>query len=335
MRRVRQVIARMLQEEAPSTALLWIGAVFGEVPLSELSHLQAPQLERLRALRALQQLLSWRPSPESLACVTLPEKGAHHPSWEGHKRFFFYELSRQGWTYEQACAFGAFFGRGRPSTWSREDRTLFLEALPAYPEDPPETTSPGEVWKKAPSELTAHYRRVLSPEEETALLWRDTSDPVRYLPGTWRVDPRGGLLEVLRSEEVGPIEQVYVSATGPDVVKAWHLHLRQHDRFSSLPNGGRFLVATLDLRPFLRDPSSEVRGEVEVWTLDPRHPGVLVIPPGVAHGWILLEGDSRGGGGLILNAPSQGYDGSDEWRRAPGEGPFPEREFLWRGRRDG
>ncbi|MSO83247.1 MAG: hypothetical protein EXQ53_08140, partial [Acidobacteria bacterium] len=48
-------------------------------------------------------------------------------------------------------------------------------------------------------------------------------------------DERGWLLEILRSDESDlftTFGQVYVSATYPGVVKAWHYHQRQVDNFA-------------------------------------------------------------------------------------------------------
>ncbi len=138
----------------------------------------------------------------------------------------------------------------------------------------------------------------------------------------WLADPRGALVEVARVSDVGDIAQVYVSATSPGVVKGWHLHARQTDRFFVLR--GRILLATCDLLA----PSHEIR---ELVVDAERSPLRVTIHPGVAHGWMALGSDES----WVLNLVSREYDGTDEFRRAAHEGPSPIKPYDWQQKRDG
>lgn len=177
----------------------------------------------------------------------------------------------------------------------------------------------------------------------------------------WHLDARGSLVEVwrrswgplLRSQEAvqehplarhhpGHVAQVYVSTTRPGVVKGWHAHAEQWDRFVVVR--GAVLVATLDLTTLPErlteygDPGWESRSGVQVQetVLDSqRGPQVLTIPPGTAHGWMAL--DHTDGEAWVMNLCSREFTGLDEWRRPPhGEdGPALGVRYNWRRSRDG
>ena len=55
------------------------------------------------------------------------------------------------------------------------------------------------------------------------------------------LDDRGMLYEITRKSQTGRIEQVYITGCAPNVVKAWHLHKKQVDRFFVIK--GTLLVA--------------------------------------------------------------------------------------------
>lgn len=141
------------------------------------------------------------------------------------------------------------------------------------------------------------------------------------------LDSRGSLVEVFRAAWTRHrggerVAQAYLSTTYADVVKGWHLHREQTDRFACV--AGRVVVALYDLRP---DGHPSV---VEV-ALSAQYPQLLVIPPGVAHGW----SNPGPGDATILNLVSHEYDGSDEYRRPADRGPDVGVDYDWRHRRDG
>jgi len=149
----------------------------------------------------------------------------------------------------------------------------------------------------------------------------------------WHVDPRGCLTEVFRMSwgndrdirESNHTRQVYISATARGVVKGWHLHQIQSDRFFLL--SGRALLVTCDLRAL--GPHVAPGPFVETM-LDVRDPVSVTVLPGVAHGWIALDDCA------ILNCVSHEYRGDDEFRTDPHgpvcpDGPI----YNWFRRRDG
>jgi dTDP-4-dehydrorhamnose 3,5-epimerase-like enzyme len=141
----------------------------------------------------------------------------------------------------------------------------------------------------------------------------------------WHTDPRGALVEVHRSEwdgesigtyvrDEGSVEQVYISMTRKGVVKGWHAHAKQTDRFTCIR--GAVMVALCDLRPLiLSDGTPEL--SIQTIVLDSNlNMQQLTIPPGVAHGWKALTEDAR-----VLNVCSHHYDGTDEYRLEPDRHP--------------
>jgi len=156
-------------------------------------------------------------------------------------------------------------------------------------------------------------------------------------------DTRGALVEVWRESWAAPVpedcgrdnhpgrvRQAYLSTTYPDVVKGWHLHLRQTDRFVCV--AGRVIVALFDVAGAVRHEDG-ARPRVRVCSLDPTHgPTTLVIPPGTAHGWYCPPDSPPA---TVLNLCSEEYDGTDEYRRDPALGPFDGIPFDWRARTDG
>ena len=63
-------------------------------------------------------------------------------------------------------------------------------------------------------------------------------------------DERGWLMEILRADDVeffSAFGQVYVSATYPGVVKAWHYHKAQVDTFACV--AGMIKLVLVDTRP--------------------------------------------------------------------------------------
>lgn len=171
------------------------------------------------------------------------------------------------------------------------------------------------------------------------------ASPVQVRPLRWHVDARGALVELHREEwhrpspagEVrlrrrGEVAQVYVSTTAEGVVKGWHLHARQSDRFTVLR--GAVLLALYDVRAHAQAVllGGELPPVHEVLLHPERNAAQVVVPPGWAHGWLALPSY---GEAWVLNAVSHEYDGTDEWRRGAHEGPCFGKEYEWRRNRDG
>jgi len=146
-----------------------------------------------------------------------------------------------------------------------------------------------------------------------------TVQPLRVLP-----DARGRLMEILRSDDplFRKFGQVYVTSVYPGVVKAWHCHRRQTDHMACVHGMAR--LALYDDRE-----GSATRGQVQELAFGLHHPVLVVIPPGVWHGFQGLGSEEA----LILNVPTELYDykNPDELRLDPHENKIP---FDWR-KRDG
>jgi len=171
------------------------------------------------------------------------------------------------------------------------------------------------------------------------------ASPVQVRPLCWHVDARGALVELHRcswhgciatddgTPTPGEVAQVYVSTTAESVVKGWHLHARQSDRFTVLR--GAVLLALYDVQAHAQAVllGSPMLPSVHEVLLHPeRNAAQVVVPPGWAHGWMALPGY---GEALVLNAVSHEYDGMDEWRRDAHAGPCVGKDYEWRRNRDG
>ena len=117
-------------------------------------------------------------------------------------------------------------------------------------------------------------------------------------------DCRGVFTEVFRLEWVKELygEQLQVNCThsGKGVVRGLHFHRFQTDIW--FPSSGIFLAGLADMRP----DSPTFRGTVML-ELNSSEPACLLIPPGVAHGYVTLTDAT------LLYLVNRYYDGSDEY----------------------
>ena len=137
-------------------------------------------------------------------------------------------------------------------------------------------------------------------------------------------DERGWLMEILRRDETDLLPkfgQVYVSATYPGVVKAWHYHKHQVDNFVCI--AGMVKLVLVDTRD--DSPTRNMVNEFFIGTLNPT---LVQVPNLVYHGWKCISRESS----LIVNVPSEPYDHAspDEYRLEP-HGTLP---YDWT-RKDG
>lgn len=137
-------------------------------------------------------------------------------------------------------------------------------------------------------------------------------------------DERGWLMEILRADDgefFTRFGQVYVSATYPGVVKAWHYHKVQIDNFACV--AGMVKLVLVDTRP-----GSPTEGAVNEFFVGSQQPMLVQVPNLVYHGWKGL-GDTVA---LVVNAPTEpyAYGEPDEFRLAP-HGTLP---YDW-SRKDG
>ena len=133
-------------------------------------------------------------------------------------------------------------------------------------------------------------------------------------------DERGRLMEILRCDDEGflPFGQAYVTTAYPGVVKAWHFHKKQTDRFCVL--SGMMKVVLYDDRE-----GSSTRGEINEHFLGAWKPALLSIPPAVWHGFKCISETEA----LVLNVPTEPYDreNPDEYRVNPHDETIP---YQWK-----
>ena len=108
------------------------------------------------------------------------------------------------------------------------------------------------------------------------------------------VDDRGWLAELVPAS-FGSVGHVYVTTCLPGVVKAWHRHERQTDRFIVI--SGRLLVGL---------NNESMQKSVVMMPFE----SVLVIHPGVWHGFSALGNEEA----VVLNCTDRPYDPTDELR---------------------
>lgn len=121
--------------------------------------------------------------------------------------------------------------------------------------------------------------------------------PLRVVP-----DERGWLMEVLRADdpEFTKFGQVYVSATYPGVVKAWHFHKAQVDHFACV--SGMVKLVLVDTRD-----GSPTKGLVNEFFLGDQNPMLVRVPSGVYHGWKCISVTPS----LVINVPNEPYHRAD------------------------
>jgi dTDP-4-dehydrorhamnose 3,5-epimerase len=121
-------------------------------------------------------------------------------------------------------------------------------------------------------------------------------------------DDRGMLMEIWRSDDPDfqRFGQVYITWVNPGVVKAWHYHVKQTDHFVCV--AGMAKVALYDARE-----GSPTFGETNDVIMGWQRQRLLIIPPGIYHGFTAVGTESAG----IVNIPSEPYnhENPDEYRR--------------------
>jgi dTDP-4-dehydrorhamnose 3,5-epimerase len=136
-------------------------------------------------------------------------------------------------------------------------------------------------------------------------------------------DERGWLMEILRADDelFQKFGQVYVSATYPGVVKAWHYHKVQVDHFACVT--GMVKLVLIDTRE-----GSPTRGAVNEFFIGIQNPMLVQVPNLVYHGWKCISDEPS----LVVNVPTEPYrhKDPDEYRLDP-HGTLP---YDWT-RKDG
>jgi dTDP-4-dehydrorhamnose 3,5-epimerase len=124
-------------------------------------------------------------------------------------------------------------------------------------------------------------------------------------------DERGWLMEILRADDgelFSKFGQVYVSATYPGVVKAWHYHKVQVDHFACV--AGMVKLVLIDTRD-----DSPTHGAVNEFYIGSQNPVLVQVPNLVYHGWKCISPEVS----LVVNVPTEPYHYTDpdEYRLEP------------------
>jgi len=140
-------------------------------------------------------------------------------------------------------------------------------------------------------------------------------EDVRVIPLTAQMDDRGYLIEVARHIDdpephgvVHKFGQVYlVGNMVRGTVRAFHKHRELWDWFFINHGSAKFVL--VDDRE-----GSATKGEIVQVITGERRPALIVVPPGVYHGWMSLEDDTQ-----MISTASQVYNREkpDEERIAP------------------
>jgi dTDP-4-dehydrorhamnose 3,5-epimerase len=117
----------------------------------------------------------------------------------------------------------------------------------------------------------------------------------------------GHLTEAFRSDwgvTDAPLAQVTMTTTFPGRVRAWGIHELTVDRLFAAT--GSLLIVCFDGRR-----SSPTFGCANEFMLGGRNQGLVVIPPGIYHGWKNIGEDEA----TIISMPSRpyDYDSPDRW----------------------
>jgi dTDP-4-dehydrorhamnose 3,5-epimerase len=139
---------------------------------------------------------------------------------------------------------------------------------------------------------------------------------VRLVKLVAHVDDRGYLIEILRApdEHFTKFGQVYIVGNmARGVIRAFHKHEALWDWFFISHGSAKFA---------LRDdrPDSPTYEQMETHVITQRNPSLLVVPPGVFHGWMSLEDDTQ-----MISTASEVYN-----REKPDEVRVPPDSFGYR-----
>ncbi len=140
---------------------------------------------------------------------------------------------------------------------------------------------------------------------------------VEVVPLVVRADDRGYLIEILRATDpyFTRFGQVYlVGNMARGTIRAFHKHAALWDWFFISHGSAKFVLK--DDRP-----DSPTYGEMMTVVVGERNPTLIVVPPGVYHGWMSLEDDTQ-----LISTASEVYQ-----RERPDETRIPPDSFgdVW------
>jgi len=130
-------------------------------------------------------------------------------------------------------------------------------------------------------------------------------------------DDRGYLYEIVHSNDPFLLKFGQVYLVGDPVrntIRAFHKHSELHDYFCIIHGSAKFI-----LKDDRQD--SPTYKAIDAFILSSRSPKLLVVPPGIYHGWMSLEDDT-----VLISTASHLYN-----REKPDEERIPPDSFgdLW------
>ena len=146
---------------------------------------------------------------------------------------------------------------------------------------------------------------------------RELIEGVKLIPLQVHADDRGYLIELVRKTDpfLRRFGQVYlVGDFARGIVRAFHKHEVLWDYFFISHGSAKFVL--VDDRP-----NSPTYKKIDVFVIGSRNPSLLVVPPGIFHGWMSLEDDTQ-----MVSVASEVYN-----REKPDEVRIPPDSFgdLW------
>lgn len=116
-------------------------------------------------------------------------------------------------------------------------------------------------------------------------------------------DERGWLTEIYRGDEIDfKPAMSYVSVTKPGVVRGPHEHVKQSDCFVFVGPGN------FELHLWDRRESSKTNGEYQKDIVGENNPVMVIVPPGVVHGYKCISDDDA----YSINLPDKLYRGQNK-----------------------
>ncbi len=158
-----------------------------------------------------------------------------------------------------------------------------------------------------PKNVTVEFLQTLSFQQKSTF-HAPTIEGLKVKQFRTLVDGRGDVIELWSLpwvEQEGLIipQHVYQSATDYSVIKAWHLHAIHTDQFTV--TRGKMQVICVDIRE-----KSPTLGHVNSFIIGIQNPAMILIPPGIMHGWKALSQPET----IVVNLQSHPYDPDDEYK---------------------
>jgi len=131
---------------------------------------------------------------------------------------------------------------------------------------------------------------------------------LEVVPLLTHVDDRGYLFEVIHNYDMAKFGRVYVAADPVrGVVRAYHKHFISTDNFCIVKGSAKFVF--VDDRK--ESPTYKIQ---EIITLSERALKLIIVPPGIFHGWVSLEDGTML---MTINSELLNRENPDETRIPP------------------